>query len=296
MLMAILRQDLAAPARVWLLLRAIDADGRGWLDVDDVRRRLTGEDSPLRCCGRRRLRQLLAAGEGIFWTRDAQRGDAWSRADKPNRLWLRGAHKVAHTLDCGPLAGFPVELPVETLLGGIQAVRAAFYASFHGGRGSQPISRDTMAAISGVPGRTQLAYDRVARVERRRNFAVGERYSAERFQERAWERGRAAFHFVDTEGQQGRPGGEYVAWHLPNSYRTDHQRRSRGSRKRLNRQLADLVQKGIPGNDARAVERVFFANGGLAAKQYNRTPTRDAYWRPAAAPHAGAVWRVITRT
>lgn len=127
----------------------------------------------------------------------------------------------------------------------------------------------------------------------RRNFAVGERYSAERFQERTWQRGRAVFQFIDTEGRQGRPGGQYVAWHLPNSYRANYQRRSRGSRKRLNRQLADLVQKGIPGNDGVAVERVFFANGGLAARQYNRDPQRDVYWRPETANRGGSPWHVI---
>lgn len=276
-----LAPNLEAPARLWLL-RVIDGPGRGWLPLDEARRQLTDPQSPLRCCGRR-LRQLLAQGEGLFWQRDDQ-----------DRLWLRGAPKIAHTLDCGKCQGFPVELPVATLLGGIQGVRAAFYAAFHSGRPPSPISRDTLTAISGIPARTQLEYDRAAGVRRRRNFAVGERYSAERFQERAWQRGRAVFQFVDTAGRQGRPGGHYVAWHLPNSYQAGYERRSRGSRKRLNRQLADLVQKGTPGNDGPAVERVFFANGGLAARQYNRDPQRDTYWRSDQPTRAGGhVWHVL---
>ena len=280
-----LKQHLEAPSRVWLLLRLIDRDGRGWLDVDDARRRLTEKGAPLRICGWRRLRQLLAQGEGIFWHRDAQ-----------DRLWLNGAHKIAYKLDSGRLQGFPVELPISALLGGIQAVRAAFYATFHGGRDGKPISRETLESLSGIPGRTQLEYDRVARVERTRNFAVGERYTVENAHERAWRHGRAAFHFIDTDGRQGGAGREYVAWHLPNSYRADYQRRSRGSRKRLNRKLADLVKKGIPGNNDRAIEKLFFSNGALAARRYNRDPEHDVYWQSGETAHAGAqrLWRVMS--
>lgn len=92
-----LKQHQEAPGRVWLLLRAIDHDGRGWLTVDEARKQLTGKDSPLRCCGWRRLRQLLREGTGIFWHRDEQ-----------DRLWLGGAHRIAYTLDCGRLQGFPL--------------------------------------------------------------------------------------------------------------------------------------------------------------------------------------------
>jgi hypothetical protein len=278
-----LRQHLEAPGRVWLLLRAIDRDGRGWLTVEEARRRLTDKESPLHVCGWRRLRQLLAQGEETFWRRDEQ-----------NRLWLYGAHRTAYKLDSGRLQGFPVELPIQALLGGIQAVRAAFYATFHGGRDSNPISRETLESLSGIPGRTQLEYDRLAGVECTRNIAIGERHTAESAQERAWRHGRAAFHFIDTEGRQGRAGREYVAWHLPNSYRAIYQRRSRGSRKRINRKFADLVKKGIPGNDERAVEKLFFPNGALATRRYNRSPEQDVYWRQRGRINTGGtLWHVI---
>lgn len=283
-LLSMLKQHEEAPGRVWLLLRAIDRDGRGWLSVEDARHHLTGKDSLLRICGWRRLRQLLAQGEGVFWHRDEQ-----------DRLWLYGAHRIAYKLDSGRLQGFPVELPISALLGGIQAVRAAFYATFHGGRDSKPISRETLESLSGIPGRTQLEYDRVARVERTRNIAIGERHTAENAQERAWKHGRAAFHFIDTEGRQGRAGREYVAWHLPNSYHADYQRRSRGSRKRLNRKLADLVKKGIPGNDDRVIEKLFFPNGALAAKRYNRCSEQDVYWKQQERSRAGGrLWHVMS--
>lgn len=283
LLLAILKQNLEAPGRVWLLLRAIDSQGRGWLRVEDVRYQLTAKDSPWRVCGWRRLRQLLHQGQDIFWQRDTQ-----------DRLWLRGTHRIAFALNSGRLQGFPVELPIRELLGGIQGIRAAFYASFHSGRDNKPISRQTLNQVTGIAERTQRSYDQVARVNRQQNIAIGERYTQERVQERAWTQGRGVFRFVDTRGLQGREKQEYIAWHLPNSYQANYQRRSRGSRKRLNRKLADLLKKGITGNSEQSVKRVFFPSGSLAARAYNRDPNLDAYWHSQPSLKA-QFWRVMAR-
>jgi len=283
MLLAMLKQNLEAPGRVYFLLRSIDTYGRGWLEIADIRQMLTAKDSPWRICGWRRLRQLFKQGEGIFWQRDSK-----------DRLWLKGAHKIAYALDCGRLLGFPIRLPISSLLGGIQAVRGAFYAAFHSGRASSPISRQTLQELSGVPERTQRSYDRVARVERQANIAIGERYSKEVVEARAWQQGRAVFHFVDSRGLHGKPKAEYLAWHLPNSYTGPHERRSRANRKRVNRKLADLVKKGIPGTSEQKVERLFWPNGALAAKGYSRDPQRDAYWLPHQPSQSGQLWRVMS--
>lgn len=101
LLLSMLKENLEASGRVWLLLRAIDRQGRGWLHVEDIRRKLTAKDSNWRICGWRRLRQLLHQGQDIFWERD-----------KNGRLWLKGAHRIAYTLNSGRLQGFPVELPL----------------------------------------------------------------------------------------------------------------------------------------------------------------------------------------
>jgi hypothetical protein len=262
-----LKQGIEAPGRVYLLLRVVDEQRRGWLGIEEVGNRLTDRQSPLRICGRRRLRQLLQQGEGIFWQRD-RRG----------RLWLAGAHRVAHRLGIARLQGFPIALPVAALLGGIQTVRAHFYAAFHSGRDEKPISRECLRGISGTAERTQRVYDRVAKVRRQSNLAVGERHSQQNAQERAWRQGRGVFRFLDGRGLQGRKNEAYVAWRLPNSYGGPHERRSPGSRKRVNRKLADLVYEGIPGNSEGVIERVFWADGGTAARQYNRDPRNDAYW------------------
>ena len=134
---------------------------------------------------------------------------------------------------CDRLEGSRIDLPVKTLLGGIQAVRAHFYAAFHSGRRKRaPLSRERLKGITGLPERTQRAYDHIAQVNRERNMAIGPRYTPISAEEQAWQRGRGMFRFVDSQGQQGAPKREYVAWHLPNSYhRTAQHTLQRGGRK-----------------------------------------------------------------
>lgn len=268
-----LREGLTAAGRLWLLLRHLDEQGRGWLHIEVVYDELTARDSDLRLCGRRQLRNLLQQGRGIYWERDRE------------RVWLRSAAKVAAALGVERLSGRPVLLPVETLLGGIGQVRAHFYASFHSGRNGlgfkpqgRPISRDKLEQITGVPARTQRDYDREAGVVRQGNIAVGERHQTENFQERAWGHGRAAFPYLDHEGRFGPAGGKYVAWRLPNSYEGPHDPSPVGRKKKINRQI-DLVNTGAQGNGlSERNSKIFHTNGLEAGKAYNRDGTADIYW------------------
>ena len=53
--LGMLGRGLAAPGRIWLLLRYLDKSGRGWLHMDQVQERLCHKESNLRVCGRRQL-------------------------------------------------------------------------------------------------------------------------------------------------------------------------------------------------------------------------------------------------
>lgn len=112
----------------------------------------------------------------------------------------------------------------------------------------------------------------------KRNIAIGERYSKEAIKERAWRQGQAAFRFCDTGGKQGAPGREYVAWHMPNSYDGPHSRRCKGRQKKINRQLRELVMKGMRANGQEKVEKLFWPHGATAGKAFNRNSDIDAYW------------------
>ena len=265
--LGMLRQEKAAAGRIWLLLRHLDEAGRGWIEIDAARERLTRKDSPWRVCGRRQLRNLLNAGEDIFWTR------------RNGRIWLKSAAKTAQALGVTRLQNRPVALPVSTLLGTIGEVRAHLYASFHSGRTDAPISRAALEEISGMQRRTQRRYERTARVRRRRNFAIGGPAAGEKGEERAWRQGNAAFQLKDYQGKQGAAGKTYLAWQLPNSYAGPHAAAAKGRQKRINRELADLFMQGMTGNgqDNRLTRR-FCRNGRSAAKLFSRTG-EEVYWR-----------------
>jgi hypothetical protein len=279
-----LREHLEAAGRIYLLLYHLDPQGRGWLSVDYARHQLTANSSPLRVCGWRRLRQILHQGEGIFWHRDHQQ-----------RLWLRGPHRIAQKLDLDRLEGQRINLPAKALLGGIQVVRANFYAAFHSGRRkSSPLSRECLKGITGIPDRTQRTYDHISNTKRERNMAIGPRYTPISAENQGWQRGRGMFRFVDSQGQQGTPKREYVAWHLPNSYTGPHSTRCKGRQKRINRRLTDLVRKGMRGNSPEQVEKLFWPNGAAAGRAYNRNGENDAYWpQNRADREACLLWRVL---
>jgi len=304
--LAMLGQGLAAPGRIWLLLRYVDQDGRGWLDLGQVQRLLSQKESELRVCGRRQLRNLLRQGEGIYWRRDK------------SRLWLRSAARVAIALEVERLRGRPVAVPLKALLGGMGQVRAHFYASFHSGRSlhsgrpaskddnaGSPINRTTLRQITHVPARTQRLYEQRAGVEVWSNMAVGEKLTDKNLQERAWRHGRATFLFTDAEGRHGPDGGRYVAWRLPNSYQGPHALSPKGRTKKINHQI-DLVNSRAQGNDLDRtltceqvavrlkLDRLFHTNGREAGRVYNRDQSKDQYW-PASNARAGGrrLWRVL---
>jgi len=293
--LAMLRQNMTAPGRLWLMCRYLDVAGQGSLRIDIITKHLNIKNSGLYLCGKRQLRNLLRQGEEVFWIRDRE------------TIWLRSAARVAASLDVERLTGRPVALPLDALLSGIGAFRAHLYAAFHSSRAKDsrlnpvpvatkgtvvesvgmPIARATLARISGVGQSTQRAYEMRLGLQTRANFAVGETKTEGGYEERAWQQGGALFDLRDYQGQQGREGRTYLAWQLPNSYAGQHAQRPKGRQKRINRQIQDLVMKGMPGNDGGEVVRCgparrYFANGRLAGKTLSRQRAagrRDCYWR-----------------
>lgn len=262
--LACLRDNGAGAGRVWFLLRHLDTQGRGWLAVETVRTWLTGKDSAWHVCGWRQLRNILKAGEGVFWMRsDSQ------------RLWLRSPAKVALSLGVERLRSWPVGVPLTVMVGKLGLVKAHFFASFHSGRRPSPISRQTLNALSNVPPRTQRTYDKTAGLQAKSNFALGALATPESLQTQSWLHGPGVFTFIDFNGRQGPRKRRYVAWHLPNSYEACHTRNRKGRWRKINQQIG-LVQERARGNKR---QRVFCANGAKAVQVYNRhADEQDTYW------------------
>ncbi|MCA9922412.1 MAG: hypothetical protein KC421_08570, partial [Anaerolineales bacterium] len=197
------------------------------------------------------------------------------------------------------LKGKPVAVPIHVLTGNIGEVRAHLYAAFHSGRAKadrqQPIARDTLAALTGVGRRTQLAYETVTGLTVQHNYAIGERYSPETAEKHAWHQGQATFVLQDNHGEQGRPGRSYIAWQLPNSYGSCHPHAPKGRQRRINRQLKDLVTIGALGNSSeRLADTRYYPDGKQAARMAARHPNWDVYWwRQRTRNGRSALWQQI---
>ena len=310
----ILCEGQAATGRVWLLLRHLDENGRGWLTEAEAQAQFTTKTSPSYLFGKRQWRNIVKKGDGIFWQRDN------------GRLWLNSVSKTAAALGVWQLNGRPVQLPVSVLTGKIGTARAHLYATFHSSRTvmqagdepqAKPIARESLTAQFNISPHTQRSYERKARVKSHKNYAIGAKNASESAENTAWHHGTAAFPFTDYLGKHGRPGTSYLAWQLPNHYFGPHQQACRGQQKRINRELADLFMKGMTGNDNESVDgndltaearrtqkkesasrhqlnisRRFCDNGRFAAKVYNRNQAeQDVYWR---SPGKN-IWHVLER-
>ena len=282
---AFLKHELSATGRIWLLLRHIDVDGRGWVAVDEARQQLTRKEAVLHVCGWRQLRNLLLAGNGTFWERDK------------NRIWLRSVAKVATRLQVEHL-GKSVSIPIKSLIANIQTVRATFYAVGHASRNGSPISRAKLADIMGVNERTQRRYDQAVGVQKTANYCLGDPEGEQ--QETAWHQRHAAFDFVDKQGRHGAAGRKYRAFQLPNSYTVTYQAAANGRTRKINQQLRqDLVNNRAQGNGRVQIEgkrifglrraqpnrrKLFFDNGQAASKQQGDSylkmhgSTKRAFW------------------
>ena len=266
--LAILRHKLAAPARLWLLLRAVDIHGRGMISLETARNIFTDQASPLRFCGQRQLRNLLSAGSGTFWQTDEE------------HIWLRSPVRVAEALHIPYFRGKDVALPTAALSGGIAAVRANLYAAFHSGRGPKPISRQSLATKSGLAPRTQRHYDHISGVKKQANYARGAKVGSVAGEDQAWQQGPASFTW--RESRKGVPArnGRILAWQLPNSYHGPHAQLGRGRQKRQNKALADLLNKGTAGNGQSLIDDLrprYFADARAASRAFGRGESA-LYW------------------
>ncbi|GAB4280336.1 MAG: hypothetical protein Kow0080_33160 [Candidatus Promineifilaceae bacterium] len=279
-----LKKRVTASGRLWLLLKFLDTAGKGWYTIQNARQLLTDKGSQWRICGKRQFRNLLKAGNDLFWVCNN------------GRIWLRSTTRAAAALDIDRLYGTPVALPVHILTEPIGTVRAHLYASFHSsrqqetavGHQSAPIARETISALTNIHPRIQRIYEKRAGVRKRHNIALGPTVSHADPHEIAWEHGRATRKWRDHQGHHGTAGKQYWAWQLPNNYIGPHSKCPKRAKKRVNRQLTDLSNTGTTGNSHTAFDRRFFANGRLAAKATHHAQ-HPIYW-PAPKQHNHSLW------
>lgn len=278
-----LKRGDASLGRVWYLLRHLDEMGQGWLYMDDVRESLTNQSSAVRVFGWRRLRQILSEGDGVYWER------------KGDRIWLVGLGRLCHRLGVERLAGSPTAVPFAHLLGGVQEVRAHFYALTHSTRRRPaPIARTTIRTLNGSAERTQQTYDKVAKCRSEKNFILLRSDSESDFHDFSYRFGTNWQHFTDYDGSQPTRARHLIASRLPNSYQApdSHQRRSRSRQRKINRQLAtDLVNTQAQGNGQRRIDRRYYESVKSAERAIRRRDVGEGvYWRSGVTGGDCAFW------
>jgi hypothetical protein len=258
--------------RLYHLCMALIPKGSGYVKLDQVKRYYTFDHSPYRVFTPRRLRQILAEGDGVFWERHTD-----------SALWLKSPDKIAAALGVGQIGGAPVALPVYPLLDGHRETAAAFYAAWHAGRGDDPnpISRATIRKITGACKSSQIAYDVLADLQARRNVGIVGDATKENCQAAAWRFGHV-WKFRDHTGKLGRRGWVYAAICLPSSYQSPYATLPKGRQRRLNASLHNLVTTGR-GKCEDDILRIYHGDGATAADAYNRDPKHDHFYRHGAA-------------
>lgn len=141
---AALKAGEAKLYRIWLLARACDATGRGWLEYAEL------EAYAADIISTQTLKRLVKLGSGAWWYTNAC-----------GRIRLAGLRRVSERLDCR-LYAHPAYIPLKYLkrLGDFNA---AMLAAFMAGK-SRTIRQVLLAELYGRSPRTVTAY--VKRAER----------------------------------------------------------------------------------------------------------------------------------
>lgn len=270
---AFMASKSAAAGRLWVLLRAWDDHGRGFYDLDQVYQAFAVEGSPWHIGTRRRIQQLLKEGAGLFWTLRGRKGGRY------HSLQLHGVATVAAAFKVGRLAGSPVKVPVADLLGGMHRVRAALYSAVltlrDGGKGPRPVTRQTLARMTGAAASTQRTYTRTAGIEARPNFVI-----------------------LDTGGDvEARPNFIYrhnkLARRMANSYTVPSEPAGVGRQRKINRALNLVITEARGYRPENDFTRLYHTTAGQAARAYGRDYHHDHYWPKGKTAAGGRLWNML---
>ncbi len=258
-----------AAARLYLIARHMDAPARGWVQTAALRAELEGRG----LLTWRRIRQVLTAGEGLFWHRvDGRAGDV-IRLCAPGRI-LRALGAGRPTLQ-------PVDILASSLYGSIADYRAvAVFGAFLAGRRrpSAPISQEAIKqATGGMSERSQRRYRRAAGVTAVRTYRIepAADHQAALWRASLGRRGRVAYIHTDRRGLLGAPGAQYVAVSQPSVYSTGGAA-VRGRRGRLKKVKRDLPLSTMSWRGKRSA-RIYYETGAAAWLAWSRRPRNVAY-------------------
>lgn len=277
--MAALRDGESAHYQLWLVLRFLDEAGRGYVSWEKVVATVATKSSPHFLYNPERLRQLRREGDGRYWVFQS------------GRFWYAKTARLSRHLDVGRLSGSFAYLTEKHLFTtSIAKFRAYCFAAWLANH-DNPLSRDTIEKLTGIKERTQRRYCGLAGVDTQPNIAIGRPVTQYDPQDAYWDhQGQGVFEFTDFQGQQGPAQRRYWAWHLPNRYHTPLEMTGK---RRCRRHNHDLLITQPAGNvECQRPRRIFFDNGGAAAKAFLRTQD-VVYWQRTEAKTGRGLWHEI---
>ena len=286
---AALRAGQSSHYQMWLVMRLLDKDGAGRVSLDTLKLHTTNGFSKHFLYNGPRLRQILAEGDGRYWTLPSS---TCVRA----HIYYTATHRLAYNLGLTRLTGRFVTITADQAKSSQATFRAHCFAAWLANRGN-PITQEAIQRLTGIHPRSQRRYVELAHIRVNRNIAIGPRFTPDTAQEQAWQRGTALFDFTDHRGRQGPAGRKYCAWHLPNGYEGPA-RGTRSQQRSTNKRLqATLVKNGARGNgqavvNEQAYRRLFYENGARAGQAIGRQAGQDndVYWRGMQARTGTSLW------
>ncbi len=264
-------QGESVAARLYMLLRLVDKEGRGWLDRAYIRHLITDKTSPYHMWTQQYFGQVLRKGNGRFW-----------QLTHNGRIRYKKVKLIVDELDCGKLEAVPVYMPSAAIVESLKTFKANCLAAFHAGRNEvNPITRQVIRNITGVSETSQREYDKITNTRSQTNICLtGKDWNKENLREYNWKRGKNAFRFVDVHGKYSEPFTESIAYRLSNSYHPNMAQAPKGRQRRINREI-DLVKyvgrqnavQGISSN----VKRRYYSDEGEAAKARSKNDHESFY-------------------
>jgi len=242
-------------------MRHLDTDGRGKVLKSNLRTFVKHHH----LMSQEILRRRLIQGEGEFWTT--------KRVGSKTVISYRSLRRVSEMLEMAPRRA--VEL-VLAAFSGLAKMRAHFYASLFAG-GSNPIARETIAKVWGIPKTTQRRYEQLAGVKVYRNLARREVDPCD-----GWAVGNGTFMYE-------RDGRWYLCRDLPNSYESDLRVMEPGMIRRVGKALRAFQEGKATAN------RVFFTTPEQAVRSKRRAEEvyfRDTRWGRQRSFHGALLWGV----
>ena len=250
--MAAARRGDGGAWRAWSLAKNLDKTGQGAIPLVELE--LLARELDIH---KKTWRRWLAAARRLTLVRDRMRGDGW--------IVLAGQAWAAVLLGCDYLGPRPASIAAGDLIS--EGWRAFIWAAYEQTHHERPISRRKQEQLTGVPERTQRAYDSQVGVDRRPNYSLSDRPGDNLAAVAEFEDRPGLFKYYDKKRRRW-----WCAWRLPDCRSTTAaESLQRGRSKKIAKQIKRLSYKRINGLSILGQAESYDAGSVATVRLFHRT-------------------------